>query len=43
MVVPGLTVAENVFLGRPPRRGGRGLGAVDWRQMRGQARKIMAD
>jgi len=42
MVVPGLTVAENVFLGRPPRRGGRGLGAVDWRQMREQARKIMA-
>src|SRR5258708_6471778 len=28
MVVPGLTVAENVFLGRQPRRGG-GLGVVD--------------
>jgi simple sugar transport system ATP-binding protein len=45
MVVPGLTVAENVFLGRQPRRGrvpGR-LGVVDWRRMREQARKIMAD
>jgi simple sugar transport system ATP-binding protein len=45
MVVPGLTVAENVFLGRQPLR--RGLGAraglVDWRRMREQARKIMAD
>jgi simple sugar transport system ATP-binding protein len=42
MVVPGLTVAENVFLGRQPRRAG-GLGIVDWRRMREQARKIMAD
>ncbi len=42
MVVPGLTVAENVFLGRQPRRGGR-LGIVDWGRMRSQARKIMAD
>ncbi len=40
MVVPGLTVAENVFLGRPPRRRG---GVVDWRRMREQARKVMAD
>ncbi len=40
MVVPGLTVAENVFLGRQPRRG---PGIVDWRRMREQARKIMAD
>ena len=46
MVVPGLTVAENVFLGRQPRRGSgvsKGLGVVDWRRMREQARKIMAD
>jgi simple sugar transport system ATP-binding protein len=52
MVVPGLTVAENVFLGRQPRRRGPGasragwgaaLGLVDWRQMREQTRKIMAD
>src|SRR4029077_3012446 len=34
MVVPGLTVAENVFLGRPPRRAG---GAVDWRRVPGEA------
>jgi simple sugar transport system ATP-binding protein len=40
MVVPGLTVAENVFLGRQPR--GR-LGLVDWRQMRRQTRQVMAD
>jgi simple sugar transport system ATP-binding protein len=40
MVVPGLTVAENVFLGRQPR--GR-LGQVDWRRMRRQARQVMAD
>ena len=44
MVVPGLTVAENVFLGRQPRR--RGLfwgGVVDWGGMREQTRKVMAD
>jgi len=40
MVVPGLTVAENVFLGRQPGRRG---GVVDWRRMREQARKVMAD
>jgi simple sugar transport system ATP-binding protein len=40
MVVPGLTVAENVFLGRQPRRG---RGIVDWRQMREQAGKVMTD
>jgi simple sugar transport system ATP-binding protein len=39
MVVPSLTVAENVFLGRPPRRGG----VVDWRRMREQTRKVMTD
>ena len=43
MVVPGLTVAENVFLGRPPLRAGRRLGVVDWRRMRAQTRQIMAD
>jgi len=43
MVVPGLTVAENVFLGRQPRRGPGPLGLVDWRRMRAQARTIMAD
>jgi simple sugar transport system ATP-binding protein len=40
MVVPGLTVAENVFLGRQPRRRG---GVVDWGRMREQTRKVMAD
>ncbi|HTW01012.1 MAG TPA: sugar ABC transporter ATP-binding protein [Streptosporangiaceae bacterium] len=39
MVVPELTVAENVFLGHHP--GPAGL--VDWRAMRQQARQIMAD
>jgi simple sugar transport system ATP-binding protein len=39
MVVPELTVAENVFLGSHP--GPRGL--VDWRAMRERARQIMAD
>jgi simple sugar transport system ATP-binding protein len=43
MVVPGLTVAENVFLGRPPMRRGRHLGLVDWHGMREQTRQIMAD
>jgi len=43
MVVPGLTVAENVFLGRQPRRGPAPLGLVDWRRMREQARTIMTD
>jgi simple sugar transport system ATP-binding protein len=40
MVVPSLTVAENVFLGRPPARRG---GVVDWRRMREQTRKVMTD
>jgi simple sugar transport system ATP-binding protein len=39
MVVPGLTVAENVFLGRQPVRAGR----VDWRGMREQAAQVMAE
>jgi simple sugar transport system ATP-binding protein len=40
MVVPTLTVAENVFLGRQPRHRG---GVVDWRRMREQTRKVMTD
>src|ERR1039457_4463673 len=42
MVVPDLTVPENVFLGRQPLRRGvpKSLGVVDWRRMREQARKI---
>ncbi len=44
MVVPSLTVAENVFLGRPPRRPRiGGLGIVDWRRMREQTRQVMTD
>ncbi len=43
MVVPSLTVAENVFLGRQPRRGGLAAGVVDWRRMREQTRQVMAD
>jgi simple sugar transport system ATP-binding protein len=39
MVVPGLTVAENVFLGRQPRR----AGLVDWRRMREQTGQVMAE
>jgi simple sugar transport system ATP-binding protein len=39
MVVPGLTVAENVFLGRQPRR----AGLVDWRAMREQTRAVMSE
>jgi len=39
MVVPSLTVAENVFLGRQPQR----AGLVDWRHMRDQAAQIMSD
>jgi simple sugar transport system ATP-binding protein len=39
MVVPTLTVAENVFLAHQPGRGG----LVDWRGMREQARQIMLE
>ena len=39
MVVPRLTVAENVFLGRQPQR----AGLVDWRQMRDRAEQIMSE
>src|SRR5580693_10772457 len=39
MVVPSLTVAENVFLGTQPGRGG----FVDWREMRARTRSVMAE
>jgi simple sugar transport system ATP-binding protein len=39
MVVPNLTVAENVFLGTPPTRNG----VVNWRRMRERTRQIMAE
>ncbi|ARJ06819.1 ABC transporter ATP-binding protein [Cnuibacter physcomitrellae] len=37
-LLPNLTVAENVFLGREPRR----LGAIDHRRMRQQAAEVLA-
>jgi simple sugar transport system ATP-binding protein len=43
MVVPSLTVAENVFLGRQPTRRGLRVGMVDWRRMREQTRQVMTD
>jgi simple sugar transport system ATP-binding protein len=39
MVVPDLTVAENVFLGRQPRR----HGVVDWRAMRAETRRVLRE
>ena len=39
MIVPELTVAENVFLGRLPRRRGR----VDWAAVRAQARAVLGE
>ena len=39
MVVPHLTVAENIFLGRQPRR----RGAVDWRAMRSETRRVLRE
>lgn len=40
MVVPGLTVAENVFLNRAT---GNGHNLVNWRAMRSHARQVMLD
>ena len=40
MVVPSLTVAENVFLNRAP---GTDYGIVNWRSMRSRARQVMLD
>ena len=39
MIVPELTVAENVFLGRLPSRRGR----VDWPRVRAEARKVLGE
>jgi ribose transport system ATP-binding protein len=38
-LVPTLSVAENVYLGRLPLRGGR---QVDWKRMRGDARRVLS-
>ncbi|HZP54391.1 sugar ABC transporter ATP-binding protein [Actinocrinis sp.] len=44
MVVPDLTVAENVFLGRLPQRGlAPGLRPVSWRAIKADARRTLAD
>jgi ribose transport system ATP-binding protein len=39
-IVPSLTVAENVFLGRWPRRA---LGLIDWDTMRRRSREVLAE
>lgn len=39
MVVPQLTVAENIFLGTPPGQGG----LVSWRTMRAESRRVMRE
>ena len=38
-LVTNLTVAENIMLGREPRR----MGMIDWRRMRKHAGKVLAD
>ena len=38
-LLPNVSVAENILLGREPRR----LGVIDWRRMRAQARDALAD
>ncbi len=38
-LLPNLSVAENIFLGREPRR----LGAIDWKRMRADARDVLTD
>jgi galactofuranose transport system ATP-binding protein len=39
---PNLSVAENIFAGRYPRRGGAGLWGIDWATMHTQARALLA-
>jgi simple sugar transport system ATP-binding protein len=41
MVVPALTVAENIFLNRPT--GSRAGPFVDWRRVRSEARRVLAE
>ncbi|WP_054742766.1 sugar ABC transporter ATP-binding protein [Cellulosilyticum ruminicola] len=36
---PNLTVAENIFIGRAPRK----LGGIDWRTMNARAKKVLQD
>ncbi|MDI5943824.1 ATP-binding cassette domain-containing protein, partial [Micromonospora sp. DH15] len=37
-LLPNLSVAENIFIGREPRR----LGSVNWREMRRRAKELLA-
>jgi len=39
---PNLSVAENIFAGRYPRRGGAGLWRIDWPRMHAGARALLA-
>jgi len=39
---PNLSVAENIFAGRYPRRGGAGLWRIDWPRMHADARALLA-
>ncbi len=39
---PELSVAENIFMGHAPRRGGDRFGVVDWGSMADRAREILA-
>jgi monosaccharide-transporting ATPase len=39
---PNLSVAENIFAGRFPRRGAKGLGRIDWPRVNAGARALLA-
>jgi simple sugar transport system ATP-binding protein len=39
---PNLSVAENIYAGRYPRRGARGLWRIDWARMHRDARAVLA-
>jgi len=39
---PNLSVAENIFAGRYPRKGAAGLWAIDWPRMHSEARRLLA-
>ncbi|HCX82041.1 MAG: sugar ABC transporter ATP-binding protein [Curvibacter sp. RIFCSPHIGHO2_12_FULL_63_18] len=39
---PNLSVAENIFAGRYPRKGAAGLWSIDWQRMHREARELLA-
>lgn len=41
-LVPTLTVCENIFLGRLPRKGKDGKGIIDWERMRRESSELLA-